>query len=109
MEDPNHHTRHPRGHLGDRASAKGTRASAGCDDQFGRGENPELGWSDPTFAHDCVAKVTRGSLQPNKNFFGARAENLDEAGEEGRNYVLQLRLHHLLLLVIRVSLGKTGK
>ena len=28
-----------------------------------------LGWSDPTFAHGSVAKVTRGSLQPNKNFF----------------------------------------
>jgi hypothetical protein len=25
-----------------------------------------LAWSDPTFAHDSVAKVTRGSLQPNK-------------------------------------------
>jgi hypothetical protein len=39
------------------------------DDQFGRGQNPVLGWSDPTFAHGSVAKVTRGSLQPNKNFF----------------------------------------
>jgi len=41
--------------------------------------------------------------------FGARSENLGEAGEEGRNYVLQLRLHHLLLLVFRISLGKTRK
>ena len=41
--------------------------------------------------------------------FGARGENLGEAGEEGRNYVLQLRLHHLLLLVILISLGKTRK
>ena len=68
-----------------------------------------LGWSDPTFTHGFVAKVTRGSLQPNKNFFGVRGENLKEAGEEGRNYVLQLRLHHLLLLVILMSLGKTRK
>jgi hypothetical protein len=84
----------------------------GCawrDDQFGRGQNTVLGWSDPTFAHGSVAKVTRGSLQPDKNFFGARGENLDEAGEEGRNYVLQLRLHHLLLLVNLISLGKTRK
>jgi hypothetical protein len=41
--------------------------------------------------------------------FGARGENLGEAGEEGRTYVLQLRLHHLLLLVMRISLGKTRK
>ena len=44
--------------------------------------------------------------------FGARGENLGEAGEEGeegRNYVLQLRLHHLLLLVMRISLGKKRK
>jgi len=41
--------------------------------------------------------------------FGARGGNLGEAGEEGRNYLLQLRLHHLLLLVMRISLGKTRK
>jgi hypothetical protein len=33
----------------------------------------ELGWSDPTFAHDCVAKVKRGSLQPNKKTLLVRA------------------------------------
>jgi len=104
-----HHIRHPYGHLGDRASVQGTRGCAWRDDQFGRGQNTVLGWSDPTFAHGSVAKVTRGSLQPDKNFFGARGENLDEAGEEGRNYVLQLRLHHLLLLVNLISLGKTRK
>lgn len=32
-----------------------------------------LGWSDPTFAHDCVAKVNRGSLQPNKKLLSVRA------------------------------------
>src|SRR5712692_11825739 len=44
-------------------------------------------------------------------FFGARvrAENLREAGEEGRNYLLQLRLHHLLHLVMRINLWKTRK
>ena len=32
----------------------------------------ELGWSDPTFAHGSVAKVSRGSLQPNKKILLAR-------------------------------------
>jgi len=31
-----------------------------------------LGWSDPTFAHGSVAKVSRGSLQPNKKILLAR-------------------------------------
>ena len=46
---------------------------------------------------------------PEKVFFGARGENLVEAGEEGRNYLLQLRLQHLLQLGMRISLGKTRK
>jgi len=66
MKDTDHHIRHPRGHLGGRASAQRTRGCAWRDDQFGRGQNPVLGWSDPTFAHDSVAKVMPGSLQPNK-------------------------------------------
>ncbi len=100
MRDTDHHIRHPRGHLGDRVSAKWTNGCAQRDDQFGRAQNTELGWSDPTFAYGSVLKVSRGSLQPN---------NLGEAGEEGRNYLLQLRLHHLLQLVMRISLGKTRK
>ena len=32
-----------------------------------------LGWSDPTFAHDSVAKVSGGSLQPNKKLLSVRA------------------------------------
>ena len=32
-----------------------------------------------------------------------RGENLGKGGEEGRNYVLQLRLHHLLHLLMRLS------
>jgi hypothetical protein len=52
--------RHPRGHLRDRASAQRTRGCAWRDDQFGRGQNTVLGWSDPTFAHGSVAKVTLG-------------------------------------------------
>jgi len=109
MKGPDYPMRHPRGHHGDRASAQGTRGCGWPDDQLGRGQNPVLGWSNPTFAHGSVAKVTHGSVQPNKNFFGARRENLDEAGEDGRNYVLQLRLHHLLLLVNLTGLGKTRK
>ena len=81
-----------------------------ADDQFGRGQNTVLGWSDPTLAHDSVAKVNRGSLQPNKKLLSVRVgENLGEAGEEGRNYLLQLRLRHLLQLGMRISLVKTRK
>jgi len=43
MKDDDHHMRHPRGHLGDRTSAEGTRGCAWRDDQFGRWENPVLG------------------------------------------------------------------
>ncbi len=69
-----------------------------------------LGWSDPTFVHGSVPK-SEPWVAPaqQETSFVARGENLGEAGEEGRNYVLQLRLHHLLLLVIRISLGKTRK
>jgi hypothetical protein len=59
-KDNNHHMRHPRGHLGDRASAQGTRGCGWRDYQFGRGQNTVLGWSDPTFAHGSVAKVMLG-------------------------------------------------
>ena len=44
-----------------------------------------------------------------ENSFGARGENFGETGEEGRNYVLQLRLHHLLHLVMCLGLRKTRK
>ena len=76
MKDPDHHMRHPRHHLGDRSSAQGTRGCAWPDDQFGRGQNTVLGRSDPTFAHDCVAKVNRGSLQPNKTLLSRRAARI---------------------------------
>jgi hypothetical protein len=32
-----------------------------------------LDWNDPTLAHDSVAKVTCGSLQPNKKLPSVRA------------------------------------
>jgi hypothetical protein len=41
--------------------------------------------------------------------FGTRGENMGEAGEEGRNYALQLCLHHLLQFGMCISLGKTRK
>jgi hypothetical protein len=66
MKDTDHPIRHLRVHLGDRANAQGTRGCARRDDQFGRGQNPVLGWSDPNFAHGSVAKSILGSLQPTK-------------------------------------------
>ncbi len=67
-----------------------------------------VGLERPTFAQGSVPKVNRGSLQPNKKILSVRAAGC-EAGEEGRNYVLQLRLHHLLQLGMCISLGKTRK
>jgi hypothetical protein len=69
MKDTVHHMRHHRDHLGDQANAQGTRGCAWRDDQFGRGQNTVLGWSDPTFAHGSVPKVSRGSLQPSTENF----------------------------------------
>ena len=43
---------------------------------FGHGQNTVLGWSDPTFAHDSVAKVSRGSLQPNKKLLSIPAAKI---------------------------------
>src|SRR5204862_77746 len=82
-----HHMRHPRGHLGDRASAQGARGCAWRDDQFGRGQNPVLGWSDPTFAHGSVAKVVLGVAPaheeiPSDVLPACVAEVLDEARVE---------------------------
>ena len=36
------------------------RSCGSYNDQFGRGQNNGLGWSDPTFVHVSVPKVTRG-------------------------------------------------
>src|ERR1700687_557521 len=73
MRDTDHHIRHPRGHLGDRVSAKWTSGCAQRDDQFGRAHHTELGWSDPSFAHGSVLKVSRWSLQSNKKLLSVRA------------------------------------
>lgn len=70
-----------------------------------------LCWAGATPLLDTVPwpKWLVGRSSPTRISFGARCENLDEAGEEGSNYVLQPRLHHLLLLVNLISLGKTKK
>jgi hypothetical protein len=63
-----------------------------------------------TFAHDSVAKVSRGSLQPNKKLLPVRAARISaKQAKKVRNYLPQLRLQHLLQLVMRISLGKTRK
>jgi len=110
MKYKDHHMRHPRGHLRDRASAQRTPGCAWRDDQFGCGQNTVLGWSDPTFAHGSVPKSDSWvAPAQQETFLGARCENLVEAPEKGRNYLLQLRLQHLLQLGMRISLGKTRK
>ena len=90
MKGSVHPVRHPRVHLGERASAQARESFARQNGQNGRGMPP------------CWAGATHDSLS-------RTVPNLGEAGEEGRNYVLQLCLHHLLLLVNLISLGKTRK
>ena len=58
------HIVHPIGHFSVHLRIFGrarSRRSCAChDDQFGRGQNTGLGWSDPTFVHASVPKVLRG-------------------------------------------------
>jgi hypothetical protein len=107
MKDKDHPIVHPRGHRGDRTSAQMRGSCTRPDREFGRGRAPVLGWSDPPFAHGSVPKRRLGSLQPNKKLLSVRSDKLGEAGEEGRNYLLQVRLHQLLHLVMRISLWKS--
>ncbi len=110
MKGSVHPVRHPRVHLGERASAQARESFARQNGQNGRGTAPSWAGATPLLHTVPCPKVTRGSLQPNKETsLGARGENLVEAGEEGRNYLLQLRLQHLLQLGMRISLGKTRK
>jgi hypothetical protein len=76
MRDPDHHIRHPRGHLGDRVSAKRTSGCVWRDDQFGRGQNTLLGWSDPRFTLGTEPCAKVGSLQPNKKILSVRAARI---------------------------------
>jgi len=60
MKDTNHPAVHLSVHLRIFGRAQ-SRRSCGCDDdQFGRGQNTRLGWSDPTFVHVPVPTVIRG-------------------------------------------------
>ena len=60
MKDTNHPVVHLSVHLRIFGRAE-SRRGCGCDDdQFGRGQNTGLGWSDPTFVHVSVSKVIRG-------------------------------------------------
>jgi hypothetical protein len=60
VKDTDHPVRHPSVHLRISRRVRNRRSCASRDDQFGRGQNTGLGWSDPTFAHVSVPKVTRG-------------------------------------------------
>jgi len=51
---------HPSVHPRISGRVRSQRGCASRDDQFGRGQNTGLGWSDPTFVHVSVPKVIRG-------------------------------------------------
>ncbi len=60
MKDTDHPVGHLSVHLRIFGSVQSRRSCAWHDDQFGRGQNTGLGWSDPTFVHVSVPKVIRG-------------------------------------------------
>ena len=109
MEDTDHHIVHPRVHLGDPASTHRRRSCARQNGQDGRGMAPCWAGATPLLHTVLCPKWLVGRSSPRREFVRYARRALDEAGEEGRNYALQLRLHHLLLLVMRISLGKTRK
>ena len=84
MKDTDHHLRHPRGHLADRASAQGTRGCALRDDQFGRGQNTVLGWSDPTFGHRSRVQSESWAAPAHENSFRSFARWRRRILDEGK-------------------------
>jgi hypothetical protein len=60
LKDTDHPIRHPLRHPRIFGRVRSRRSCARHNDQFGRGQNTGLGWSDPTFAHVSVPKVIRG-------------------------------------------------
>jgi hypothetical protein len=60
INDTDHHRRHPSGHPKIFGRVRRRSSCTSGDDQFGRGQNTGLGWSDPTFVHVSVPKVMRG-------------------------------------------------
>ena len=60
MKDTDHPIRHLLRHPRIFGRVRNRRSCAWHNDQFGRGQNTGLGWSDPTFVHVSVPKVIRG-------------------------------------------------
>jgi excisionase family DNA binding protein len=60
MKDTDHPIRHPLRHPWIFVRGRSRRRCASRDDQFGRGQNTGLGWSDPTFVQVSVPKAIRG-------------------------------------------------
>jgi hypothetical protein len=60
MKDTDHPIRHPLRHFRIFGRVRSERGCTWRSDQFGRGQNTGLGWSDPTFVHVSVPKVIRG-------------------------------------------------
>ena len=60
MKDTDHPISHPLRHPRIFGRVRNRISYARHDDQFGRGQNTGLGWSDPTFVHVSVPKVIRG-------------------------------------------------
>ena len=67
MKDTDHCVRHPGGHHSNSASVRNKKKLSVAGRSIWTRHGPVLGWSDPTFAHDSVAKVIRGSLQPTRS------------------------------------------
>ncbi len=60
MKDTNHCVHHSRRHRSARASVRDKKQLNGTERANWAHRGTVLGWSDPTFAHDSVAKVIRG-------------------------------------------------
>jgi hypothetical protein len=64
MKDTDHCVRHRDVHQNNCASVRNEKKLSIAGRSNWTRHGTVLGWSDPTFAHDSVAKVIRGSLQP---------------------------------------------
>ncbi len=64
MKDTDHCVRHRDVHQSNCASVRNEKKLSIAERSIWTRPGSVLGWSDPTFAHDSVAKVIRGSLQP---------------------------------------------
>jgi hypothetical protein len=92
MKATDHPTRHPSVHPGDRAKAATRRVYLQKKDEFGRGQDTVLGWSDPGFGQPLVAKRPRGSLQPNEIGDGRLpADVLDSNRSRARRKLTQVK------------------